>query len=127
MASDRLEDLVDTSGGTPSLRVKRFVATILGILSLGWISGVIDTILQWGGGINSSIRSFSSFVRFDLEGALTGAISGAMQAWAQNTAFLTSTFGPLAPLVAVIEVVVVLYLLGLGIRALIRGIFGGGG
>lgn len=104
------DEFVDVVDGTPVIRWDRIVVVFSASFFTAWLAGLLDIMRGIGRGIASTIDGFGSWVAMTI-GSIFGIPTGAIEtALASNTEFL-SIFGPFAPVVAVIELVVMVYLL----------------
>lgn len=121
-----IRDLVDTSGDRPSIRLGKLVGKLLGIVSFAWFLGIIRLIREWGRGLTTTVDGFAAWVQGPLVGGLFGLLAGLWRtAFAVNSRWLADTFGALAPIAAVVEIMVLAYVLLKGVELLWRRLTGG--
>jgi len=118
-------DIIDSSGSSPRLRIGALVSVVSGTLIWsGYValSDWIDSTIGLGIG---AIGDFAAWLNGSVvPGIVDIGTSGIESAVAANVEWV-STLGIIGPIVASIEILVVIYLLLLGIRAvprLIRGL-----
>lgn len=107
--SSIIESIVSTDGGV-SIRWRRLVELSVGSVLLGWLIGAIDLIGSIGSGIGSFVGGLSrGNVRIIV--TITNSIESAiLAAWESNASFIAS-LGAIAPIVAVVEIGIVLLIL----------------
>jgi hypothetical protein len=109
-----------TSNGT--IATGALGVTALGIVIREWILGVIETIGSIGSGIGFVLGGFGSFIE-SLISAFFGSIIGAIRgSFAANATWISETFGILAPAVAIVEIVIIVWLLGATISIALRSV-----
>jgi hypothetical protein len=105
-------EFVRIEGTSVDVRVLALVETIVGTVLLGYFYGLIDAIESIGLGVSGAIRDLASylFARTGLVGSTFGIVEDAIAvAWRSNIAFVSS-LGTLGIVVAMIEVVVLIWL-----------------
>ena len=104
-------DIIDTSGSTPSLRISALVAAASGTVIYGYYSAVVDTIDRIGSGAAAAYRDLADWIANDYIGSLIEIPIGTIEtATAANQEFL-ALFGAVAPAVAAVELLVLVWLL----------------
>lgn len=104
-------DIIDTSGSTPSLRVSALVAAMSGTVIYGWFAGVVETIDRIGSGAASAYRDLGDWIAEGVIGSLLEIPIGIIEtAVSANSEFL-ALLGAIAPIVAAIEVALIVWIL----------------
>lgn len=104
-----------------SLRWVALATTMLGTVLYGWFIGVIEVIESGRIALVTALGGLETFSGSLIYELLDGPAGVIETAWLSNAAFLES-FGIAAFPIAMIEVVVVIYLLVSGMSILLRGV-----
>lgn len=109
MATD--SPYIDDSGDVPSIKAVKFVTTLVGIPAYAWLSGIIDAILTWGSGFNTTLRAMAAFETGAVGMLFAGLGEAGRIAWLQNATFIAETFGIFAPLAAIGQTAILLIIM----------------
>lgn len=122
---------IDTSGRTPRLVLGALLTTSVGTLLLAQFKAVMSWIRGVGDGVSDVINGVSTFLYSTSERSVLSLTIGGVEstmaaAWDANAVWLASTFGTFAQPVAVVEIVVVIWLMyaaiGAGYRKIRAGV-----
>ena len=118
-----VDRFVSTSGGRPTVHWTALATTGVGSLLLAWLLGVLELIGSVGAGLASAMSSLSAWLTALIGLTFDIPATAIETAWTANIAFV-SGFGVFAPLVVMIEVVVILLIVDWGSSSFVRIISG---
>lgn len=105
-----VSSIIDTSGSTPQIDSKELAAVLSGTIVYGWFDGVTEFIARAGAGVTGSIDNLGLWLASDLIASMFGVVDSAVEeSISANTEFL-EIFGILAQLVALVETIVIMWI-----------------
>lgn len=101
--------LIDTSGDVPRLRLAALATTLVGIVSWGYVEGLLSFIGRAGDGVSGALYGLALWIEHDLVGGIVSIATSTMTAgFGANIAWLR-TLGAIGLVVGLVEALVVGY------------------
>ena len=108
---DAVDSVVDTSNGV-SVNWGELAALLVGTVFMGWLLGFVEWLNAVGSGIASALVSLSEWVRVGfISAALDVPTVAISTAWQANGAWIEANFGTAAPVIVVVQLIIIGYLL----------------
>jgi len=110
-------DIIDSSGSSPRLRITALVGLASAEVIFGWWAGLIAWIDAALGGLNGSYGVIGTWLSEELLGSLFAIGPSTIRAAAASNARWVESLGMAGIVVATIELVIIVYLIIVSIRA----------